>query len=77
MTVMDTREDFRCARRRHRLSRAARLLGSHGSAALPTLPAAATHGAGPAQAAVVAVDRIIGTVEPAPGFDERFAQRPS
>jgi hypothetical protein len=69
MTVIDAREDFRRARRRHKLSH---VLGGRGTAALRELPASATLGVGRAQTAVVPVDCIVGTVEPAPGFDERF-----
>jgi hypothetical protein len=72
MIVVDAREDFRRARRRHRLSRAGRLFGGRGVTELPALPEAATLGAGAAQAAVIAVERIVGTVAPAPGFDEHF-----
>ena len=72
MIMIDAREDFRRARRRHLLSRIGRRFGGRGVAELPALDEAATHGAGPAHAAVVAVERIVGTVAPAPGFDEHF-----
>ena len=72
MPIIDARDDFRRARRRHRLSRLGRFVGGQGTAELPVLAGAATHGAGAAVRAVIPVERIVGAVEPTPGFDRDF-----
>jgi hypothetical protein len=74
MPHMDARSDFTRARRAHLAARALRVLTARrGAGACPrTLDPAAAGSRLPARLQVVPLHAIVGTVDPAPGFDAKF-----
>jgi hypothetical protein len=74
MPALDARDDFMRARRAHLAARAMRWLGSRRRCPNHprTLPDAAARPGRAARMEVIALDSIVGTVEPSPHFDERF-----
>jgi hypothetical protein len=74
MPTLDARDDFMRARRAQLAARAVRWLGSrrHRPNHPRTLPAAAAPSGRADRMEVIALDSIVGTVEPSPHFDERF-----
>jgi hypothetical protein len=74
MPALDAREDFARARRAHLAARAARWLNGRRRCPnhLRMLPEAAAPTGRGGRMAIIALDSIVGTVEPSPHFDERF-----
>jgi hypothetical protein len=74
MPALDARDDFMRARRAQLAARAVRRLGS--GRRRPnnprTLPATAARSGRADRREVIALDSIVGTVDPSPHFDERF-----
>jgi hypothetical protein len=74
MPALDARDDFMRARRAQLAARAMRWLA--GRRRMPnhprTLPAAAARSGRAPRTQIIALDSIVGTVEPSPQFDERF-----
>jgi hypothetical protein len=74
MPALDARDDFLRARRAHLAARATRRLGSRRRRPNHprTLPEAATPTGRATRVQTIALDAIVGTVEPSPHFDECF-----
>jgi hypothetical protein len=73
MPALDAREDFARARRAQRAARARRWLRRRRRPGHPpTLSEASARAGRGGGLAVIALDSIVGTVEPSPHFDERF-----
>jgi hypothetical protein len=74
MPTLDAREDFVRARRAQLRARALRRLAGRRCRPNhpPTLPEAGAPSRRAARVAVIALDSIVGTVEPSPQFDARF-----
>jgi hypothetical protein len=71
--VLDAQADFRRARRRHAVARVGRWLARRPPCKRPrTLATATATMGGAGRLEVVALDSIVGTLEPSPLFDERF-----
>jgi hypothetical protein len=70
LPVMDARDDFRRARRAQRAASAVRRLAGRRPGTLRRLSEAAPRGS--ARLQVIALDEVVGTVEPTVTFDERF-----
>jgi hypothetical protein len=71
--VLDAQADFRRARRRHAAARVGRWFTGRPPCKRPrTLATATAMMGGPGRREVVALDSIVGTLEPSPQFDERF-----
>jgi hypothetical protein len=72
MPALDAGDDFARARRAQRMARATtRLRGRRRPGHPATLPGGARPGSA-GRLAVIALDSIVGTVEPSPHFDSRF-----
>jgi hypothetical protein len=73
LPALDARDDFLRARRAQLMARAAGRLRRRRRASHPrTLADGATRSARVARLEVIALDAIVGTVEPSPHFDARF-----
>jgi hypothetical protein len=73
MPALDARDDFMRARRAHLTARAVRWLARRRRPNRPrTLPENVALAAGTARLEVIAVECIVGTMEPSPQFDARF-----
>jgi hypothetical protein len=74
MPALDARDDFMRARRAQLAARAVRRLGSRRRRPNNprTLPATAARSGRADRREVIALDSIVGTVDPSPHFDERF-----
>jgi hypothetical protein len=72
--AVDARDDFARARRAQLMARAMRLVDRRRRRPNhpPTLPVTAAWRGRPARMDVIALDAIVGTVEPSPHFDARF-----
>jgi hypothetical protein len=73
MPALDAREDFVRARRAHLAARAVRWLADRRRPNHPrTLPETAARSGRAPRREVIALDSIVGTVDPSPHFDARF-----
>ena len=73
LATLDAQWDFRRARRAYRAGRLGGWVRRHGSCSHPpTLACPATFDGGPQRLAAVALDSIVGTVEPTDSFDAQF-----
>jgi hypothetical protein len=72
MPVVDAQDDFRRARLRHGVAWMTGGFGRRRGGRLPSLAGEAALTASRAELSVVTLDRIVGSVDPAPDFDDRF-----